>query len=511
MSDGILQFDPDAYPTISRFYHADAYIRRIKGPTGSGKTFACVWRLMGWALSQNPNARKERLYRILVVRNTANLLQTTTFPTFEVALGALMRKPYAKVIQKPYLDVTITLPLPDGTVLLLKIWFRAFDSEESASNALGLEPSAVFIDEDTEFELSVFGKIIIRTGRYPPKSEGGPTEFGVVTASNGSRNNHFLDDWMSGKSIELLDSLSAHVGHAKMFAGFTQPGGLIAPNYDWTSIPIVPKDWLPNLAAENIINLQDAYGYYYKQLVNSTSDIYRYVLGENSPRVAGKPVYPGFKRSRNVVPYDFIDRKREGTIMLSFDYGRTPACLIAVPKSNGGLIIVDEITTEGTSIDGLLRDNLSPQIKSRYNRPTHLFVTGDPSGEFGRDVGEHSPEGVLVEAGYLYEPPPCGNHLETRLEAVRQCLSRLDSSGEPYLQITENCAVLIDGFESSYIYEITRNGIKDAPTKAHPVSDVHDCLQYLCSVHFQYAKRKLRKDKSQYKAKKLPTSNAWFT
>jgi hypothetical protein len=323
----------------------------------------------------------------------------------------------------------------------------------------------------------------MRTGRFPDPQKGGPTKYGVLATANGSRDKHFMDGWSSGEGTELLDALSESITtHEGMFKHFYQPPAFITPDYDWKAEPIRIKDWAPNPQAENIDNLPGKFEYYYRMMSLEVGDICRYVLGINAPVVTGKLVYPLFRRSKHVCPHDVVDRKRIDRIMLSFDYGMTPSCLIATTSGSGGLIVLDEITTEATSIDGLIQDHLMPLLKLKYNRPQHLFVTGDPTGEVKRDVGYNSPEDVLVNNGFFYEPPPCGNNIASRLEGVRHMLSRTDHLGDQSIRICENCEVLIEGFESNYIYERTKNGVKDTPTKAHPVSDIHDCLQYLASV-----------------------------
>lgn len=482
-------FDPYVGEVFGQFFDSQAYIQYIRGPAGTGKTYGICWKLLSWALQQEKAQDGNRYYRVLVVRNTANMLKSATFSTFNTALQELMKPPIAKVTMSPYIDVAIKLKMPDevhkNSVLNLEIKFRAFDDEASVANALGFEYSSVFIDEVTETQLEVFSSIIMRVGRYRPPAGGGPTKYGVLCAANGSLRGHFMEDWAKGANRDVMEAIAKHISHPIMFEAFQQPPGLIPPDYDWEVLPMAPDDWRPNPKAENVENLPDGYGYYYKQLVNSPSKIYMYVLGLPAPKVAGKLVFPGFNMARHVTKGSTVDRRLLKHIMLSFDYGLTPCCLIGITTSKGRLLIIDEVVTERESIDGLLRDHLIPLLKERYNNPTYSFGTGDPTGEILRDTGEKSPVDVLREYGIEYTPPPCGNNLNQRLEGVRQALAKGNQVDGWDLQIADSCPVLIESLSEYYVYPSTKTGmVRDVPMKGHPHSDVADCLQYMVSCFY---------------------------
>jgi hypothetical protein len=76
--------------------------------------------------------------------------------------------------------------------------------------------------------------------------------------------------------------------------------------------------------------------------------------------------------------------------------------------------------------------------------------------------------------------------LEPRIEAVRQRLSRLDAiTGEPMLQITDNCTFLISALMTTYVYQEikgAKGSFSDVPTKSHKfwTSDLANAVEYLC-------------------------------
>ena len=67
-----------ASQTMEDFMLSDAYVRVLAGPIGGGKSVCCAHELMRWACDQKPNAEGIRKTRMLVVRNTADQLRSTT-------------------------------------------------------------------------------------------------------------------------------------------------------------------------------------------------------------------------------------------------------------------------------------------------------------------------------------------------------------------------------------------------------------------------------------------------
>ena len=498
-------FDPYEDEVGGKFFDSEAYIQYIVGPAGTGKTYRICWKLLKWAMMQEKSSDGNRYYRALVVRNTADMLKTATFATFETAFQGLLQPPIARIAMSPYITVMLTVPMPDEThpraVLKFEILFRAFDSEDSVRNALGFEYSSVFIDEVSEIDLEVFNAVCMRVGRFRPPAGGSPTHYGILCAANGSLLGHFMEDWARGKNNELMKGLEQYISHPKMFEAFQQPPGLIPPDYEWETIPINPQDWKVNPKAENIKNLPNGFGYYYTKLVNSPAKIYMYVLGLPAPKMIGKVVFPTFSRAKHVVGSSVVNRKQVKHIVLSFDYGLTPCCLIGVPTSYGRLMVIDEVVTERASVDSMVRDQLLPLLRNRYSNPTYDFVTGDPTGDDMRDNVSLSPTDVLRQYGLDYEPPPSGNDITARLEGVRQALDRGNEERGRDLVITDNCETLINALESNYVYKTMRNGTSTGkPDKTHPWSDIADCLQYMVSSYFNF---KSEREASQNRSRLL--------
>ena len=72
-----------ASQTMEDFMLSDAYVRVLAGPIGGGKSVCCAHELMRWACDQKPNAEGIRKTRMLIVRNTADQLRSTTKKTID--------------------------------------------------------------------------------------------------------------------------------------------------------------------------------------------------------------------------------------------------------------------------------------------------------------------------------------------------------------------------------------------------------------------------------------------
>ena len=117
---------------------------------------------------------------------------------------------------------------------------------------------------------------------------------------------------------------------------YRQPPGLL---------PVGNGEYVANPLAENVKNLAAGYGQYFQQLIRGEAAIQAYVMGDFRDLVTGKLVYPQFKRGLHTVNEAEFHKiwGKSGYIAMTFDFGRTPVCLLAVRKRNGALVIFDEI------------------------------------------------------------------------------------------------------------------------------------------------------------------------
>lgn len=442
----------------------------------SAKTSYMTMEILRRACMQEPNRDGIRRTRVLVGRNTYQILKSATIKTFMEMWGGFAQFKTGSFPMMAFLRIELT----DGTKVHCDVEFISFDTPESITKLLGYEPTMVFLDEISELPVDVIEGAARRVGRFPPKDPStgfkGATWSGVIGATNGPRKSHWLYDWYLGKNDDKFEiAQRGSPDNRKQFELFFQPPALLRT---------VSGDWIPNPRAENIDNLADGYGYYYDMLSGKDADIQAYVEGRFADLVTGKLVFPQFNHSIHVVDHNKLNLTGGFPLYLSFDFGRTPFCSVATTFEGGSLVVIDEIMGEDMSMETLVNEHVLPKLRKRYPKAWVEDAWADPAGEVKTQAVELSPYDVLRNNGIPVQNPDPGNRLEPRIEAVRQMLTKLSSSGRPMLRISSNCPVTIASLGSDYIYELKRgtNGVvQDKPTKSHVnwVSEAADAVQYL--------------------------------
>lgn len=464
-------FDFLMYPTLHRMMLSPARVKLCRGPAGSAKTSGIIWMLLLQAIMQEPAKDGVRYSRALVARNTNTMLRSSTIPSFKTMVGNLMT---FRTGAFP-MTASARFDLADGTKVHFDIEFLSFDDEKSQNKLLGCEPTFAFLDEISEMPESLIYAVDRRLGRYPSGRFGTASWVGMFGATNGPLKNHWLYQWHLGKKDDEFRMMSERMGRPYMEL-FAQPPALLRQP---------DGSWLPNANAENIENLPGGYTYYYAMLGADDQKIKAYVEGDFADLVTGKVVYPEFTESRHVIPQ--ISVPPIAPIKLSFDFGRTPVCLVATATAGGRLIIIDEIMGEDMSIDTLISEHVKPTLRKKFPNNMVDSATADPAGLVEAQSIDVSPYDILLKHGIPVESPG-SNKIQPRLESVKQMLTKLDRSGEPMLQVTENCKYLIEALKYNYIYEQVRGRndiVRDTPTKSHEgwCSDLCDALGYLCMHH----------------------------
>lgn len=464
----------DGFPTIQRMVADSAYIKFIIGPAGSAKTSGCIKEMMMHAMLQTPNRDGIRYTRWLIVRNTYNLMKKNTIPSMKNFLGDVI-KFSASIPPSGYGRV----PLPDNTFMDIEIEFLSMDSDDAVSKLLGAEPTFAFLDEISELPEIVVEAVISRVGRYPSMHKGKPSWIGVLGATNGPNESHWLHDWS-----ELPDDNFAAIEEVlgrKYFSLYQQPPALLRPEK-------VGDPWLPNPEAENIENLAEGYGYYFKMLTQSDERITAYVEGKFSPLKSGQVIFPEFRKAMHIIPEDAIALEGYTPIMLSFDFGRTPICVVGIVNKFGGIIVIDEHVGVDMGIATLWDTIAKPGIRGYVKNYSVFGAYGDPSGKHERDTLDLSPFGIIKDRGIdISTPWGESNAIDLRLEAVRRRLTTIDTEGRPMLMVSSRCKMVIQAFQKGYVWENKSasgdpDKAKDYPTKSHKnhVSDLMDGVQYMC-------------------------------
>ncbi len=348
----------------------------------------------------------------------------------------------------------------------LEVLFMSLDKPRDVKKVLSLELTGAFANEARELPLEVIHALQMRVGRYPSVRDGGCSWSGLIMDTNPPDDMHW---W-----YEQAEEVSP-----ENWAFFKQPGALIQYG-DGDGV-----DYAPNPAAENVENQPKGFDYWMDLIPGKEPNwIKAYILGQYSTVLAGKAIYGNQWRDDLHVSPNQLGPIRGRGIMLAWDYGLTPACLILQTTPRGQLRVLEEIVGEGIGIAQLVDGFVSPLLASKYSsNPVELSV-GDPAGANRNDNDEKAVFDTLREKGLPTVAGPTQSPVK-RLEAVRKYLTRLADQGRPALLLDPRCKLLRAGFNGGYRYrELATGGTEkryaDKPEK-NRFSHCHDALQYLCS------------------------------
>jgi len=420
----------------------------IEGPVGSGKTITTQMKAFTVSVEQEA-FRGVRYSRGVFMRNTYPELKSTVIKSFQ----DWFPESIAPIKWDAPISAHLRFPLPDGTRLDAEIYFISFDRPQDIGKLKGLELTWAALSEANELPKAALDMATQRIGRYPGKRLGGPTWTGVFGDTNMPDDDHFIYTLFEKEKV-------------KGFKLFRQPGGLIEVN----------GEYKPNPLAENIQNLPGGYDYYLRMLPGKAKEwIKVFVLAQYGTIADGRPVYPEWNDEIHCKPTGIY---HDRPLLLGFDYGLTPACVICQVSPRGQLLVIDELFAKDMGIRQFARDVVKPHLALNYGK--HSFqAVGDPAGVSRKDTDEKTCFMELAEEG-IPAVPAFSNSFIGRREAVAKYLTRM-SDGKPCLVVDPKCDMIRRGFNGRYQYRrlqvVGAERFKDVPDK-NEYSHLHDALQY---------------------------------
>jgi len=120
-----------ASPTGERFHQSNKIVRGFLGPVGNGKSVTCINEMHRLCVLQEPNCDGIRLSKWAIVRNTYDMLETTTLETFRQWIPHEI----CPVNLKP-MRGNMDYPLQDGTRVRAKFIFLALDRPDDVRKLL---------------------------------------------------------------------------------------------------------------------------------------------------------------------------------------------------------------------------------------------------------------------------------------------------------------------------------------------------------------------------------------
>lgn len=459
-----------ATPTMALVHRSRARVRGIMGPVGSGKSVGCVMEIWRLAYQQAPDAKGVRRTRFAIIRNTYGELKQTTIKTWQ----QWVPDDICPIVYDSPIRGLLKVAHPDGkTSVEAEILFVALDKPKDVKKLLSLELTGAWINEAREIPFSIVLAVRQRVGRYPAKIVAPLTQASVLMDTNPPDTDHWWYTLAEDRKTPGAGDESEPISPADWYF-VKQPPALLK---------IAPGRYLPHPAAENVDNQPLGYSYWTDQVSGASEEwIKVYLLGQYGYVVEGKLVYPEYRDDVHcaetaLAPVPGLP------LLLGWDFGLTPACVVGQLTLRGTLRVIDEFCAEGMGIQQFARHAVAPQLATRYpnfDLANDIIGAGDPAGADPAQTDETTCFQELTEAGFRMVPAHT-NFFLPRREAVASFMTRMDG-GAPSFQLSPRCSKLRKGFLGGYHYRRVqvpgKQIYRDEPDKdefSHP----HDALQYL--------------------------------
>jgi len=469
-----------ASPTLSRFHASDAMVKGLMGPLGSGKSVGCCIEILTRSQKQAPGPDGVRRTRWAVVRNTYGQLKSTTIKTWQDWIPEAV----CPIIYDSPIRGRMKCPLPDGTKMDMEVLFVSLDKPKDAAKVLSLELTGVWLNEAREIPFEIAKAAYSRTGRYPSISQSptGITWTGMLMDTNPCDTDHWWYKIFEDGSDDLKNAVmeGADAKDDKRdysWRLFRQPGALIEEHDAQGRV----TGYRANNDAENVKNQQLGFQYWFRLTRQYDAEWIRvHCCGEYGSVFDGKPVYAGVYNDTFHLSPRPLGIFRGIPLLLGWDYGLTPACIIGQQAPNGQLRILREYVCERGGIKQFATDTVKPAIAQLFPGMS-LDSIGDPAGEQAAQTDMTTPAEWLANLGIPTRKAPT-NAFVPRRQAVLDRLTRT-IDGQPAFILDPSCHALRKGFMGGYMFRRiqvsgTESMYKDEPYK-NSFSHPHDALQYL--------------------------------
>jgi hypothetical protein len=475
-----------AEPTARRFHQSAAMVRYLNGPLGSGKSSACAYELQRRAFAQKPYEGVRRT-RWAIIRETYGELARTTLKTFCDWIPEGTGPGYSCIINhQPPMIARLNVKLEDETEVDAEFVFIALESAEDEKKLRSWDLTGGWINEARYIEYCNFLALRERIGRYPAAKDGGMSWHGIIIDSNPPSNKHWLFDL-----FEVQKPLGYEI--------FKQPPAVLPMT---KKDPTEPTLWVFNAGqdpryppCENVNNHNKRERYWLDLTIGVSDQKIRVdLMGEYGTSMEGKPVFTEYNDMVHCAKQD-IEPMRGVPLLLQWDFGLTPVCLISQLSPRGQFVVIDELITGLTEarLEGLPRERyfgqmgirqfantvVKPYLFNHYHGIPFMSV-GDPAGNQRNVTDEVTCMQELEAAGIHTEPARTQNFIARR-EAVAGFLQRM-LDGLPGFLLSPRCQILREAMIGEYRYKKLAgqsDQYAEEPEKNY-ASHCADALQYGC-------------------------------
>lgn len=350
------------------FHKSTAFFRGIRGPVGSGKSVTCCFEALKRAWQQQPY-KGVRETKCVIVRQTYGELKSTTIATWLDWFGDFTKITYGHPITGLFVP-----PAFNGYKARCQLVFLALDRPQDIKKLKSMEATMIWFNEASEIDPAHIYMAPSRL-RYPSLAQGGMTWKGIIADTNSCDVNNWWYKFAeeSDKSFEYVNEENKTEKVEYKF--FDQP-----PALKKTS-----KGYARNRKAENIKNLPDGFGYYFRQLPGKPKEwVDVFICNEYGSSIPGNKVYSDYS-IENHRPVE-IDAGI-GHIVWTHDFNFTPlsSCLLQVKDDN--VYIFDEII-----LTSAVAAQTATEFCERYKDYKNCLIKiyGDASGHIGAKHGHDS-------------------------------------------------------------------------------------------------------------------------
>lgn len=442
--------------TFERFHRDNSQVKLLLGAFGSGKSTCCCAEIVLQACRVPPMRDGIRRSRWAIIRNTMGELESTALITW---LSWFRELGKVKRTKKPLLTYTHLFNDANGQVEM-EIIFIGLDREDDKQKLESLELTGAYMNELQHIPRGIFGHVAGRIGRFPRKKDVDRNVYKVILADT---NPPDQDHWIY-KDFETYPVKGNIIFH--------QPPGLIKNG---------SNEWMDNPECDNKQHLGANYYLDMARINHFREEFIKvYCRGEYGIVIPGKKVFPEY--NDDVHSVDNVEILNDCPVLLCWDFGTTPCCLLMQFTPDGQMRCFKEFCTDCSSVKSLATNIVKPYLDTTLNG-MEWFSVGDPSGKAkGQNYGV-STFAVLEDAGIDSEEAKT-NDIQPRIEAVRAFLNKMvGSPAQPGILISRSgCPTLRKSMAGKYCYKRIRivgdEKYRDLPDKSHPWSDIADALEY---------------------------------
>jgi hypothetical protein len=412
----------------------------IRGPLGSGKTKATLFKIVQLLCEQRPDSNGVRRSRVAAVRNTYPDLVATTIAEFRECIHPLM----GKVVNGHPPTCNMNFALPDGTTVDAEIMFLALDREEDIRKFRGMQVTFIWFNELRFLPMAVVNEGLSRCDRFP--QPGWSPFVGGLADSNA---------WDEDHPLEEMSQRFA-MGQMEGWTFFNQPPAVLrcAEEETGAHCSLNGTWWKVNKAAENLTVLGESY--YARQIAGNKDDWIRVNLGnETGLSLDGKPVHPDYQESihRAEKPLEPV----RGIIThVGMDFGLSPAAVFLQRQSSGRWHAYDEVVCDDMGA-AKFADQLKLTVaywRNRCGADLEFLFRGDPSGDNRSQTDERTVFQTLAVNGIIAVPAST-NDVGIRRAALERPLTRMVAGG-PGILLSPKCKMLRKGLKGGFQYKRVR-------------------------------------------------------